>query len=163
MKKLATLIISMAIIVSSVFCAALAATLTKFPSKFIKNFRDCDNYTETIKSEFEGRSFTTTRHIIGWRNGFCRYEETITSPTDSYKIECKLSAIQVDELYEAMKSKSNKLEVYELDNFAQIYDEKTKTTDFQKVGTQQIKGNKAYIAWAKYQNNPYFCRPTKLK
>lgn len=163
MKKLTKSMLAITIITATTFCTVFAAAYTKFSSKFIRNFRDCDNYTETVKSEFEGRAFTTNRHIIGWRNGFCRYEETITSPVDSYRLDCNFSSIQVDELYEAMKSKSNKPEVYELETFAETQDEKTGDISIVKVGSQQIKGNKAYIAWAKYQNNPYFCRPKKLK
>ena len=163
MKKSTIGIISTIFIVMSVFCTVFAANNTKFSSRFVKNFKDCDNYTETITSEFENRSFTTTRHILGWRNGMCRYEETIASPTDSYKLSCNFSAIQVEELYNAMKSKYNSIEKYDLETFAEQRDEKTGQVKYVTNAVQTIKGNKAYITWAKYQNNPYFCKPQKLK
>ena len=34
---------------------------------------------------------------------------------------------------------------------------------YKVVGSTVIKGNKAFITWAKYQNNPYFCRPEKIR
>ena len=156
-----------AIIVGVVFCSTLAyvnaSEDTYFSQKFVKRFKDCDSYEETINSTFEDRTFTTNRKIIGWRNGFCKYEETITSPTDQYSLKCSLNSLQVDELYDAMKSKSKEQEKYELDMFVKSTDPKTGKVKFNSVGTQTIKGNKAYIAWAKVQNNPYFCTPEKIK
>ena len=32
----------------------------------------------------------------------------------------------------------------------------------QFMPTQTIKGNKSYITWTKYLNNPYFCSPQKI-
>ncbi|MDE6138139.1 MAG: hypothetical protein K2F57_01555, partial [Candidatus Gastranaerophilales bacterium] len=93
----------------------------------------------------------------------CKYEETITSPKDKYQLRCSFSAIQMDELYKAMKSKSKEAERYELDTYAEQKDLTTGKTKFVPIGTTTIKGNKAYITWAKYQNNPYFCTPVKLK
>ncbi len=140
----------------------LAAEFTKFSSKFIKNFKDCDAYEESIVSEFEGKQFTTNRKIIGWRNGFCKYQETIQSPEDEYQLNCSFSNLQVDELYESMKSRSKDIEKYDLDIFMPQTDKKGQTK-YTVVGNQTIKGNKAYITWAKYQNNPYFCKPQKIK
>ncbi len=163
MKKSTVLGIVLTVIISSVFSCALAATYTKFSSKFVKNFQDCDKYQETIASEFEGKTFTTERKILGWKNGFCKYEETITSPNDKYQLKCSFSSIQVDELYQSMKSKSKDLERHELENYVEQKDPKTGKTNYVVAGRTTIKGNKAYITWAKYQNNPYFCVPTKLK
>lgn len=161
MKKIlvtATLLIA---VVAGLTCV-WAAEYTKFSSKFVKNFKDCDSYEETVTSEFEGRTFSTTRKIQGWRNGFCKYEETIASPDGSYQLNCLFSGIQVDELYDAMKDRSREPERYDLETFVE---EKGPNGQAKYVsrGTTTIKGNKAYIAWAKYQNNPYFCHPQKLK
>ncbi len=163
MKKSTVLGVVSAVILTSVFSCALAATFTKFSNKFIKNFQDCDKYEETITSEFENKTFTTTRKILGWKNGFCKYEETITSPEDKYQLRCSFSAIQMDELYQAMKSKSKENERYELDMYAEQKNVKNGAPKYAVVGTTTIKGNKAYVTWAKYQNNPYFCTPVKLK
>jgi hypothetical protein len=141
---------------------AFATTYSKFSSKFIKNFKDCDNYEETINSEFEGQTFTTNRKIAGWRNGFCKYEEVIKSQAGNYKLSCSFSDLQLEEIYLAMKSKSKEIEKYDLESFAEQTDSKTGKTKYISLGTSTIKGNKAYIVWAKYQNNPYFCKPQKL-
>lgn len=162
MKKSTISTVLLAVAVSSIFACATATTYTKFSNNFIKNFKDCDSYQETINSEFEGESFTTTRKIIGWRNGFCKYEELIKSPKDAYKLECSFSNIQVDELYSSMKDRSKEVERYELELFVPKTDEKSDEQKYVSAGTQTIKGNKAYIVWAKYQNNPYFCKPIKV-
>ncbi len=62
-----------------------------------------------------------------------------------------------------MKSRSNEPETYGLETFVEQIDEKTGKSKFVSNGITTIKGNKAYITWAKYQNNPYFCKPEKLK
>lgn len=163
MKKTALIAIVSAFILGSVFSVVYAEKYTKFSSKFIKNFKDCDKYEENITSTFEDQTFNTNRKIYGWRNGYCRYEEIIKSPKDEYKLTCDLSAMQVDELYEAMKDKSRKTEKYELEVYATRIDEKTGKQTPYVSSTQTINGNKAYIVWARIQNNPYFCTPTKLK
>lgn len=162
MKKYAIPVIISTLVLGSLL-SVVAETNTKFSSKFIKNFRDCDSYEETITSTFENQTFTTNRKIVGWRNGSCRYEETITSPKDKYKLSCDFNGIQVDELYDAMKSKSRTPEKYELEIYALQTDPKTGRSSYSVVGTQTIKGNKAYITWAKIQNNPYFCTSKKLQ
>ncbi|MCM1339657.1 MAG: hypothetical protein NC191_08305 [Muribaculaceae bacterium] len=141
---------------------AYAAEYTKFSSSFVKKFKDCERYQETITSEFEGKKFTTERRILGWQNGMCLYHEVISSPNDKYKLHCALTELQVDELYRAMKSKSKASESFELDLYAEQTDLKTGKKTFVKDTSTKIFGNKAYIAWAKIQNNPYFCLPEKL-
>ena len=140
-----------------------AAEITKFSSKFVKHFKDCDLYEETVNSEFQGQTFTTKRSIQGWRNGFCRYQETVSSKDAKYQINCGFSDLQVDDLYESMKDRSKKVERYNLDLFAPKVDQKTGETKYVKDGSTVIKGNKAYITWAKYQNNPYFCSFKELQ
>lgn len=162
MKKSLVLFLTLIITVSTAITCVFAAEYTKFSSKFIKNFKDCDSYEETTTSAFEGNTFTTSRQIIGWRNGFCRYQEVISSGNDKYQLNCNFTSIQVDELYSAMKNRSKEAEKYELEIFGEHKDPKTGKISYVSRGTQTIKGNKAYIAWAKYQNNPYFCKPQKL-
>lgn len=162
MKNKTLISIFSVVIVTLLLSTAIAEQYTKFSSKFVKNFRDCDKYEETITSEFENQNFTTKRNILGWRNGICRYEEIITSPKDQYKLTCNLTSMQVDELYESMKNKSRNAEKYELEIYAPK-EEDNGNKRYVVVGTQTIKGNPAYIAWAKIQNNPYFCMPQKLK
>lgn len=162
MRKSSISTLVLTVVLTSVFSCATAATFTKFSKGFMKNFKDCDSYQETITSELEGENFTTHRKIVGWRNGFCKYEELIKSPKDAYKLECSFSNIQVDELYSSMKDNSKTAEKYELELFVPKDDPKTGQTKYVSAGTQTIKGNKAYITWAKYQNNPYFCKATKV-
>jgi hypothetical protein len=162
MKKTVIAIIA-GVILCSLYTYANAANETKFSKNFMKHFKDCDRYEETTTSTFEDRDFTTNRKIIGWRNGYCKYEEKISSPIDQYILRCSFNEIQVDELYEAMKSRSKEQEKYELEIFAESVDEKTGRVKYTSGGTETIKGNKAYIAWTKVQNNPYFCRPQKVK
>ena len=162
MKKSTAVTLGLLIALVAGMSCVFAAEFTKFSSKFIKNFKDCDAYEESIVSEYEGKQFTTNRKIIGWRNGFCKYEETIKSPEDEYQLNCSFSNIQVDELYNSMRNKSKDPETYELEMFAEQKDKKGQTK-YVVVGSQTIKGNKAYITWAKYQNNPYFCKPQKIK
>ncbi len=164
MKKFTTLALTATIAISfTCLCAFAADNYSKYSSRFKKNFKDCDKYEETINSEYQGETFTTHRKIKGWRNSFCQYEETITSVNGSYKLNCVFSNVQVDELYDSMKSKSKELKRFELDTFAEQTDPKTGKVKYVKSGTTTIKGDKAYVAWAKYMNNPYFCRPQKLK
>lgn len=164
MKKFTTLALTATIAISfTCLCAFAADNYSKYSSKFKKNFKDCDKYEETINSEYQGETFTTQRKIKGWRNSFCQYEETIASAKGAYKLTCGFSNVQVDELYESMKSKSKELKRYELDTFVEQTDPKTGKVKFVKSGTTTIKGDKAYVAWAKYMNNPYFCRPQKIK
>ena len=161
MKRTIILSIIATLAVGSVFTAAIGERYTKFSSKFVKNFKDCDNYEETVTSEFENQKFTTRRKIHGWRNGICLYEEVITSPKDQYRLVCNLTSMQVDELYDAMKKKPRAIEKYEMEIYAP---QETKNgTKYNVVGTQTIKGNRAYVAWARVQNNPYFCTPQKIK
>jgi len=162
MNKCYKILFTFTIAAAAGLSCVYAATYTKFSSKFMKNFQDCDKYEETINSEFEGNSFTTNRKILGWRNGFCNYEETIASKDGKYKLSCSFTDIQLDELYNAMKNRSREPEKYDLETFAEQKDPATGQVKYVSTGTTTIKGNKAYIAWAKYQNNPYFCKPQKL-
>ena len=73
MKKTIAIALATAVVTGSVFlCASAADNISKFSSKFKKNFKDCDVYEETVLSEFQGSSFTTKRKIHGWKNGFCK-------------------------------------------------------------------------------------------
>ncbi len=159
MKKISIItLIAVLAVGSSVF----AAEYTKFSSNFVKHFKDCDKYEETTTSEFEGQNFVTKRQIYGWKNGFCKYQENIKSPDTEYQLDCSFTNLQVDELYNSMKSRSKEIERYELENFVQQTDQKTGQKKYVSVGTTIIKGNKAFITWSKYQNNPYFCVPKKI-
>lgn len=162
MKKSLVLILALIVTVCTALTCAFAAEYTKFSSKFVKNFQDCDSYKETTTSEFEGNTFTTNRQIIGWRNGFCKYQEVVSTGNDKYQLNCNFTSIQVEELYGAMKDRSKEPEKYELEIFVEQKDPKTGNSKYVSRGTRTIKGNKAYIVWAKYQNNPYFCKPQKL-
>ena len=161
MKKKTLLSITTTAIICSLFAGAIAEEYTKYSSRFIKKFKDCDAYEETVNSTFENKTFKTNRKIIGWRNGFCRYEQTITSPEDQYRLLCSLTSIQVDDLYSTMKKKTRKVDKTELEIFAP--QTTTSGVKYNVVGTQTIKGTPAYLAWTKIQNNPYFCTPQKLK
>ncbi len=161
MKKQNLLLILTIAILAGIACV-YAATETKFSSKFTKHFKDCENYQETIESEYEGNSFTTQRKIVGWSNGYCRYEEIVKHAGEAYKINCNFSEIQVDDLYTSMKDKSKEPITYNLETFAEQPDAKG-SNRYKVVGSTVIKGNKAFITWAKYQNNPYFCRPEKIQ
>lgn len=161
MKK-ATIAVALFILFLGSLSCVFAATYTKFSSKFIKNFQDCDKYEETVVSEFENQQFTTTRKILGWRNGMCKYQEVVSSPKDKYQIDCNFTAIQMEDLYNSMRDRSKEPITHELDAYAEVKNPKPNASKYVVVGSTTIKGNKAYITWAKYQNNPYFCKPTKL-
>lgn len=92
----------------------------------------------------------------------CRYQETITSPVDKYRLNCRFTTVQVDDLYKAMIAKGRDVEKYELDVYGEQIDQKTGARSYKVHSTTTITGNKAYIAWAKVQNNPYFCMPERL-
>lgn len=140
-----------------------ASEYTKFSRKFIKHFKDCDVYEETVNSHFEDTDFTTKRKIHGWKNGICKYSEVVTSKDGTYNIDCRFGEVQIDDLYDAMKSRSKEAERFNLEIYEPTKDPKTGETIYKVKGTTVIKGNKAYIEWAKFQNNPYFCRATKVK
>lgn len=164
MKKFATVALISTAVISSVFLSAFAVdNISKFSSKFRKNFKDCDKYEETVTSFSEGEEYSFNRKIKGWRNGYCQYEETVTSAKGTYKISCNLSHLQMDDLSAAMKDRSKNLEKYELDLYFEQPDAKTGKVKYVKGGRTTIKGNKAFIAWARIQNNPYFCKPEQLR
>ena len=150
------------LIVITCSCTVLASEYSKFSRKFIKHIRDCDAYEEAVTSEYEDITFKTTRKIHGWKNGLCKYTETITSPTGACKLDCGFTEIQIDDLYEAMKDRSKKAEKYALDLYAEKTDPKTGAVEYVKNGVTEIKGNRSYIIWAKYQNNPYICKPSDM-
>ena len=158
MKKSLVYLLALFIVGNAVY----SADSTKFSRKFKKNIRDCDPYTETVTSEYEDLTFKTTRKIHGWKNGFCRYTETITSPQGAYKLDCGFTEVQLDDLYEAMKDRDKKPEKYALDIYVEHLNPKTKEIEYIRNGTTEIKGNKAYIIWAKYQNNPFICKPSEV-
>ena len=160
MKKSTVTLLAFGLIFAVAGCA-FAATYTKFSSKFIKHFEDCDKYEETVSSEFEGREFSTTRRIIGWKNGACKYQEIVSDSNGNYQLDCSFPSVQLDELYTSMKDRSKSVEQYEL----QLYGEQKNAKGPNKyavVGSTLIRGNKAYITWARYQNNPYFCRVQRV-
>ncbi len=163
MKNLHIALLTLTLVAGLGISCVFAATYTKYSSKFIQKFRDCDYYEETINSTFEDKNFTTNRKILGWRNGACHYEETISSPTDKYKLACTFPALQVEELYQAMKTKTNTKnpEKQEIELFSETTNQKGEKK-YVVTGTTTLIGNKSYIVWTKYQNNPYFCRPQKL-
>ena len=164
MKKIATVALISIAVISSAFLGAFAVdNISKFSSKFRKNFKDCDKYEEKVTSFSEGEEYTFDRKIIGWRNGYCQYEETVSSAKGAYKISCDLSHLQLDDLTDAMKDRSKNLEKYELDLYFEQPDAKTGKVKYVKGGRTTIKGNKAFIAWARIQNNPYFCKSEQLK
>ena len=160
MRAKSLVILTIAVIIGGLY--AYAAEYTKFSKSFIKNFKDCERYKETITSEFDGKTFTTERSILGWQNGMCRYQEVISSPSDKYRLSCRLTELQVDNLYSAMTSRSKNVENYDLDIYAEQTDPKTGKKNYVKESSTRISGNKAYVAWAKVQNNPYFCIPEKV-
>ncbi|MBE7712876.1 MAG: hypothetical protein E7Z87_03945 [Cyanobacteria bacterium SIG26] len=147
-----------------IFCvtSVQAAEYTKFSKKFINAFEDCQKYEETVYSDYEGKSFTTKRQIHGWRNRYCLYEETISSGQDKYQLSCRFTNVQMDELYEAMKVRSKDIIRHDLELFVEQVDPKTGEIKYVTAGTTTISGNKPFITWAKYQNNPYFCSRKKL-
>jgi hypothetical protein len=160
MKK--TLISLLVLMLTGISCV-FASEVTKFSRGFIKHFKDCDVYEETVTSTFEDEEFKSQRKILGWKNGVCRYTETITSKSGGYRLNCNFPEIQVDELYDAMRNRSKTPERFNLEIFTPEVDPKTGETVYVTKGTTLIKGNKAYIAWAKYQNNPYFCKAEKIR
>jgi len=161
MKKLTLVIITLGLILTSIG-AVFAAQYTKYSSKFIKAFKDCDKYEENIVSDYGGETFTTNRKILGWQNGMCRYQETISSKTSKYGLNCIFGELQVEELTKAMKDRSKVVEKQEIDLFAEQKDPKTGKIKFVPANSQIIIGNKPFLVWTKYQNNPYFCIPHKL-
>ena len=68
----------------------------------------------------------------------------------------------MEDLYNSMRDRSKEPITHELDAYAEVKNPKPNANKYVVVGSTTIKGNKAYITWAKYQNNPYFCKPTKL-
>ncbi|MBR1425703.1 hypothetical protein IJ579_09105 [bacterium] len=160
MKK--NLLISVLVTFIITGLCAYAADYTRYSSKFIKNFRDCDSYQETTTSNFEGQNFSTTRKINGWRNGYCKYQETYSSGAEKYQLDCKFADMQVEELYDAMKSRSKKIERASVDVFSKVTDPKTGQVKYVKSDSTIVKGSKGYVAWTKYLNNPYFCEMKKL-
>lgn len=162
MKKTIIICGLLAFVFSSI-SYVMAAEYVKYSSHFIKKFKNCDAYVEDVSSTYDSDVFNEKREIIGWKNGFCHYRSTIKSSKSGYLLDCMFSDVQVDELYKAMKSSYKTVEEYSLDILVPAKDPKTGQTSYKKIGATPIKGNKAYIVWTKYQNNPYFCRPQKIQ
>ena len=158
MKKIFVITLAGLILGSTV----MASEYTKFSRKFIRHIKDCDAYEETVTSKYEDMTFNTTRKITGWKNGFCKYSETITSEVGAYKLDCRFTDIQLDDLYEAMRNRSKKAEKYSLDVYVEKKNPKTGDLEYVKDGVTEIKGNRAYVIWAKYQNNPFICKPSEI-
>ena len=110
-------ILAFLILVGFGLSCAYAVEVSTFSKGFKKAFKDCDRYEETINSEFEGRKFTTKRNIQGWRNGFCNYQEVVSTGNEVYQINCGFTNVQVDELSEAMNSRSKEIIRHDLDIF----------------------------------------------
>ena len=163
MKKNIIIISTLIIGIITGFTCAHAYNQAKFSSKFVKHFKNCDSYQETTQSEYEGMNFKTERNIIGWRNGYCRFTETISSKDGAYKLNCSFTDLQVEELYKSMKNRSKTPQEYTMDIFALKTNPKTGKETYEIVDKMTIKGNSAYVTWTKYENNPYFCIPQKLK
>ncbi|MBP3821129.1 hypothetical protein J6G99_05740 [bacterium] len=157
MKKIITILLIGIMSISIVS----SAEQNKFSKAFIKNFKVCENYSESLTSDFEGSSFSIKRNILGWSNGQCRYQETISSSRGKYQLDCYFNEIITDELYSAMKDKSKEQEIQNID----IFEEKVNRAgekNYVKTGSTSVKGSKAYVTWAKFLNNPYFCVPKKI-
>ncbi len=163
MKKNTIVISTLVIGILTGLTCAYAYEQTKFSSKFIKHFKNCDSYQETIQTQYDGNSFKTERNIIGWRNGFCKYSETISSSNETYKLNCNFTDLQVEELFKSMKNRSKKPQEYTMDIYALVKNPKTGKETYEIVDKMAIKGNSAYVTWTKYENNPYFCIPQKIK
>ncbi len=162
MRKLFT-VLSVIIYTVALFTTVLASQQSKFSKKFIKNMKKCRAYEENISSMYDNTKFTLNKKILGWQNGFCRYQETISSDKGSYFLECGFTDEQVEDLYKAMKAKTKEMTTYSLPLYEAKKNPKTGEISYSKSGTTLIKGDKAYILWTKLQNNPYFCKPTKLQ
>jgi hypothetical protein len=121
MKKVSVLMLALMIVGGIVS----ASEYTKFSRKFIRHIKDCDSYEETVTSQYEDMSFKTSRKIHGWKNGFCKYTETITSAQGAYKLDCGFTDVQLDDLYEAMKDRSKKADKYTLDIYVEKNNPKT--------------------------------------
>ena len=78
MKKFLAITLGATVVISSVLCAYAADNISKFSSKFRKNFKDCDKYEETVTALSEGEEYKFERKIKGWRNGYCQYEEVVS-------------------------------------------------------------------------------------
>lgn len=156
-----TLVIILSLLIAGTNCV-FASEYTKFSRKFIKKIKDCNAYEETVTSEFEGSTFKTVRKINGWKNGACSYSEVVSSRGESYKLNCNFMSVQLDDLYDAMRSRSKAVEVYNLDLYSTKTNPKNGAVEYKVSGSTEIKGNKAYIMWARYQNNPYICQIEKL-
>lgn len=151
------------VFVASMFLMAEASQKSKFSRKFIKNMKKCSSYEETTSSMYENTKFSSNKKIIGWQNGFCRYQETISSADSAYFLDCGFSQEQVKDLYEAMRDKSSEVETVIIPLYEAKKNAKTGEISYSKAGSTPVKGDRAYRLWAELQNNPYLCRPTKLQ
>jgi len=144
-----------------VSCAYAAVQDIKYSPDFIKNFKNCNKYTETETVQIEGKTYTEERNIAGNMNGMCNYKITVSDADNKYLYDCWFSEYEVEELYNAMRKRSKKEELVNLEVFVPYQDKKGRS-GYKISGTTVVKGTKSYVTWAKYRNNPYFCFPKKL-
>ncbi len=141
--------------------SVLAAQKSMYSRQFMNNFKDCTPYSETVNSSYDGKSYIENREIVGWNNGMCFYRISLSTNNDKYEYDCVFSNLQMEELYNAMKSRSKENERYSIDLFTPYENQKNGEIYYKKTGYSTISGSKAYVTWVKYQSNPYFCRPRK--
>ena len=158
MKKIIFAVIGCAFISA---CAVAAIQDIKFSRDFIKNFKNCDKYSETATVEIEGKTYTEERNIAGISNGLCNYKVTVSDAENKYLYDCWFSDYQVEELYNAMRTRSKKGQQENIDIFTLVTDKKGRT-NYRVAGKTTVSGTKSYVTWAKYRSNPYFCYPKKL-
>ncbi len=100
MKK--AFIITGIIMVSTL--SAFAADVM-YSNIFINKFIHCLPAAGTAtKTDEDGNIINIQRGLHGWKNGVCRYSETVTSNDTTKTYNCNLSREQVNELASAMKA-----------------------------------------------------------
>ena len=79
-------------------CSAYALDNVTYSIKFANKLKNCEQYEDTINSEYNGRTFTTVQKIIGKRGEACYYQETMSSGSEKYRLDCMFSQLQTEEL-----------------------------------------------------------------
>lgn len=111
--------------------------------RFISALSSCSSYSESGIVQTEGLDVSSSKKILGKENNKCIYQEEIIIDKNKFKITCKFSKAQTDELTGVMKS----------------YAESQKYSN-EKVDTSSldvIKTNPVSASWANYLQNPDVC------
>ena len=88
----------------SFFTASMVLAEDFLSPRFMKALSNCSNFSENGNVKTEGIDFTSTKKILGTKNGKCIYQESINFSGNHATVTCKFSKQQINEIIEVMNA-----------------------------------------------------------